>query len=275
MLKKIISGGQTGAARAALDAAIQLRIPHGGWVTAGRFVDDGVLSQKYRLVEDPTAICSDRTEKNVRDSDGTLIMNHGRLTGSSKLARNIALRYDKPCLHLNLKITPTPKALPTIIDWIIRNRIEVLHVTGEKAGQDTDIYGKTYHILCSVISLCQYEPEGNGYKNPDNRLPGGQGIPPLPPRNLEGAVDRLIESLPLRDKTLIANMSDGELIPHYFTLGNYIRNHFDLWSGNQDLLDACRHAAGDQKLHPDAAAELIIKSLWRSLRKTHKLRVVK
>ena len=59
---------------------------------------------------------------------------------------------------------------------LIRNRIELLHVTGEKAGQDTDIYGKTYHILCSVISLCQYEPESNGYQKPENRVATGQFV---------------------------------------------------------------------------------------------------
>lgn len=275
MLKKIISGGQTGADRAALDAAIQLRIPHGGWVPAGRLADDGIIPRKYHLAEITSSVFPERTEKNVRDSDGTLIMNHGRLADGSQLAREYALKYDRPCLQINLKVTPAPKALPTIVDWIIRNRIEVLNVTGAKARRDTDIYAKTYHILCSVIALCLYEPERIGAGKRKAGIVPIQSRQSLPPQDVDDAVDRLIAALPLRDKTRIANMSDGELIPHYFTLGNYIRNHFDLWSGNQDLLDACRHAARDQYLHPDAAAELIIKTLWRTLQETHKLRVVK
>jgi len=275
MLKKIISDGQTGADRAALDAAIQLGIPHGGWVPTGRMAEDGIIPPVYHLVEITSSNYPERTAKNIRKSDGTLIMNHGRLTGDARFAREQALKYNRPCLHIDLSVTPVPKALPTIVDWIIRNRIEVLNVTGAKASRDADIYAKTYHILCSVIALCQYEPEKietgrrNAGINPD------QSHRQLPPLDVDDAVDRLINALPLRDRALIANMSDDELIPHYFTLGNYIRNHFGLWSGNQDLLDACRCAAHDQYLHPDAAAELIIKTLWRTLQDTHKLRLIK
>ena len=275
MLKKIISSGQTGADRAALDAAIQLSIPHGGWVPAGRMAEDGIIPSMYHLVEITSANDPERTGKNIRNSDGTLIMNHGRLTGVARFAREHALKYNRPCLHINLSVTPVPKALPTIVDWIIRNRIEVLNVTGAKASRDADIYPKTYHILCSVIALCQYEPErGEAGKRNAGNIPV-QSQQQLPPMDVDDAVDRLISALPLRDKALIANLSDGELIPHYFSLGNYIRNHFGLWSGNQALLDACRGAAHDQYLHPDAAAELIIKSLWRTLQDTHKLRLIK
>ena len=72
MLKKIISGGQTGADRAALDAAIRLGIPHGGWVPKGRIAEDGPLDPTYHLREMPTDSYIERTEKNVTDSDGTL-----------------------------------------------------------------------------------------------------------------------------------------------------------------------------------------------------------
>lgn len=73
MPRKIISGGQTGADRAALDVAIKLDIPHGGWIPKGRLTEDGVLSKKYRLTEIPTANYPKRAEKNVTDSDGTAI----------------------------------------------------------------------------------------------------------------------------------------------------------------------------------------------------------
>jgi len=80
MLTKIISGGQTGADRAALDAAIDLGIPHGGWIPKGRNAEDGTLPDKYQLQEMPTASYPKRTEQNVIDSDGTLILSHGNLT---------------------------------------------------------------------------------------------------------------------------------------------------------------------------------------------------
>jgi hypothetical protein len=77
MIKKIISGGQTGADRAALDTAIKLGIPHGGWISKGRKAEDGPLPDKYQLQEMPTDSYPERTEQNVVDSEGTLIISHG------------------------------------------------------------------------------------------------------------------------------------------------------------------------------------------------------
>ena len=84
MISKIISGGQTGADRAALDVAIELGIPHGGWIPKGRKTEAGPLSAKYRLQEMPTSDYPKRTEQNVIDSDGTMIVCHGPLTGGSE-----------------------------------------------------------------------------------------------------------------------------------------------------------------------------------------------
>ena len=83
VLDKIISGGQTGADRAALDFAIKHKIPHGGWVPKGRIAEDGPLPKRYKLTEMPTSNCQKRTEQNVIGSDGTVIISHGRLTGDS------------------------------------------------------------------------------------------------------------------------------------------------------------------------------------------------
>ena len=102
MLKKIISGGQTGADRAALDFAIKMEIPHGGWVPKGRLAEDGPLPSKYNLKEMRTKIYARRTEKNVVDSDGTLIVSHGRLTGGSEYTMDMAILHEKPWLHIDL-----------------------------------------------------------------------------------------------------------------------------------------------------------------------------
>ena len=83
MITKIISGGQTGADRAALDVAMAHGIPHGGWIPKGRKTEGGPLPTKYQLQEMPTNSYPERTEKNVVDSDGTLIISHGELTGGS------------------------------------------------------------------------------------------------------------------------------------------------------------------------------------------------
>ena len=77
MIRKIISGGQTGADRAALDVAIKFNIPHGGWIPKGRKAEDGRLPDRYQLQEMPTPSYPERTEQNVIDSDGTLIFSRG------------------------------------------------------------------------------------------------------------------------------------------------------------------------------------------------------
>ena len=89
MIKRIISGGQTGADRAALDFAIKMDLPHGGWIPKGRLAEDGPLPEKYQLQEMPTQNYPKRTEQNVIDSDGTLIITHGKLTGGSNTDQGI------------------------------------------------------------------------------------------------------------------------------------------------------------------------------------------
>lgn len=101
MIRKIISGGQTGADRAALDVAIKMNIPHGGWIPKGRLTEEGPLPDRYQLKEMTTGSYPKRTEWNVTDSDGTLILTHGELTGGSKLTREYAHKHHKPCLHVD------------------------------------------------------------------------------------------------------------------------------------------------------------------------------
>jgi hypothetical protein len=107
LIKKIISGGQTGADRAALDVAIKLGISYGGWIPKGRLTEEGFLPEKYQLQEMPTESYPGRTEQNVIDSDGTLIIPHGPLTGGSAYTRKMAMKHAKPWFHIDLNKTPT------------------------------------------------------------------------------------------------------------------------------------------------------------------------
>lgn len=86
-ISKIVSGGQTGADRGGLDAAIELGIPHGGWCPKGRKSEDGVIPEKYLLKEMSSADYLKRTEQNVVDSDATVIFTYGQPTGGSKDSR--------------------------------------------------------------------------------------------------------------------------------------------------------------------------------------------
>ena len=126
MVKKIISGGQTGADRAALDFAIKHQIPHGGWVPKGRLAEDGPLPDRYALHEMPTNSYPARTERNVIDSDGTLIVSHGKLTGGSDLTRKFAIKHGRSWLHIDLNQTDHTDAAAKIKEWIIQEEIEIL-----------------------------------------------------------------------------------------------------------------------------------------------------
>lgn len=104
MPMKIVSGGQTGVDRAALDWAIQRGIPHGGWCPRGRRAEDGRIPERYRLRETPLQKYQQRTAWNVRDSDATLIIDStDTLTGGSLLTQATATRYQRPCLHISPK----------------------------------------------------------------------------------------------------------------------------------------------------------------------------
>ena len=90
MIERIVSGGQTGADRAALDAAINVGLPHCGWIPKGRLTENGPLPEKYHLKEMPSSSYIKRTKQKVIDSDGTLILSHGKLRGVSLLTQEFA-----------------------------------------------------------------------------------------------------------------------------------------------------------------------------------------
>ncbi|MDO9530025.1 MAG: putative molybdenum carrier protein [Syntrophales bacterium] len=152
MIKKIISGGQTGADRAALDVAIKVGIPHGGWIPKGRKTEDGVLPDKYQLQEMSTTSYPKRTEQNVLDSEGTLIVSHGKLNGGSALTRKLAGKHKRPCIHIDMDRLSITDAVDAIKEWIGYNAIQILNVAGPRASKDPDIYNSTKEILETMLA---------------------------------------------------------------------------------------------------------------------------
>ena len=153
MIQKIISGGQTGADRAALDFAIQHNIPHGGWIPKGRKAEEGTLPEKYDLQEMPTGSYSKRTEKNVLDSDDTLIVSHGLLTGGSALTTGFAEHHGKPWIHIDLEITSSTEAAIMIREWVGRYNITVLNVAGARGSKDPMIYQAVMELLEKCVLM--------------------------------------------------------------------------------------------------------------------------
>ena len=151
MIQKIISGGQTGADRAALDFAIKHSIPYGGWVPKGRKTEDGTLPEKYLLQEMLTGSYLKRTEKNIIDSDGTLIVSHGLLTGGSALTPELARQHRKPWIHIDLETTSYSEAAKMIREWVGRKKIKILNVAGARESKDAMIYQAVTELLETTL----------------------------------------------------------------------------------------------------------------------------
>jgi hypothetical protein len=135
-VKKIISGGQTGVDRAALDAAIALGIEHGGWCPQGRLAEDGRIPDCYRLEETDAPDYPVRTECNVLYSDATLILYRGQLSGGTLLTVRLAEQHGRPCLAVDLDSPLTPAK---IRKWFDVNHVDVLNVAGPRESQSPNI----------------------------------------------------------------------------------------------------------------------------------------
>jgi hypothetical protein len=152
LLAKIVSGGQTGADRAALDVARAWRIATGGWVPAGRLAEDGRIADVYEgLAETADVEPSERTRFNVRDSDGTLILSHGALVGGSALTRDVAGEIKRPCLHVDLSQSDAAASVSAVHRWIEENKIRVLNVAGPRASEDPQIHFGTTAVLSGLL----------------------------------------------------------------------------------------------------------------------------
>lgn len=152
MLKKIISGGQTGADIAALDAAIEYGIDYGGSIPKGRLTESGPLAERYQLTELQSSSYPARTEKNVLDSDGTVIFSHGELSGGSLLTKKMAITHGRPYLHVNMKLMGVEECCDQLLSFLLKNKITVLNVAGPRASCDENIYNGVRQVMNGFLS---------------------------------------------------------------------------------------------------------------------------
>lgn len=152
-IERIISGGQTGADRAALDAAIEMGIAHGGYLPRGRLTEEGPLPEAYQLRELPTRSYPQRTERNVLAADGTLIFSHGPLRGGSRLTGELARRHGRPWIHIDLDAVAAAEAARTVWRWVERHGIRDLNVAGSRASEDPRIYAETRAALRRLLQM--------------------------------------------------------------------------------------------------------------------------
>lgn len=166
-VSKIVSGGQTGVDRAALDWAIKYGLPHGGWCPKGRVAEDGALDGRYALQETESDGYRQRTKRNVIDSDGTLILNFGELSDGSLTTLRFAERLGKPCLVVQLESEAA--GVWQAAEWLRAHGVGIVNIAGPRESKRPGIYRATLAFLDSlarcgaeVFERCDGGRDGQG-----------------------------------------------------------------------------------------------------------------
>lgn len=141
---KIVSGGQSGVDRAALDFALQNGISCGGWCPKGRLAEDGSIDQKYPLKETQSSLYVVRTKLNVDDSDATLVLYSNELGKGTVLTAEYAQLKKKPLLMLNVCKS---ESIAFLQKWISENSFNVLNIAGPRESTSPGIYKTTLSFL--------------------------------------------------------------------------------------------------------------------------------
>lgn len=148
-IRKIITGGQTGSDRAAMDFALRYGLPLEGWCPRGRLAEDGVIDSRYPLRETPSDVYAERTEWNVRDSDGTLVFTHGEVLGGTLLTIECTAKYARPTFVHELS---TSVDRPAFDEWLRAHGIHSLNVAGPR---ESHAPGVVYRLTMECLqALC-------------------------------------------------------------------------------------------------------------------------
>lgn len=149
MIEKVVSGGQTGVDRAALDVALELGLACGGWCPQGRRAEDGPLDARYPLTETPWWGYPQRTEWNVRDADGTLVLTLAEADRGTALTIELAVRHGRPCLVVDLGNDPDPALARS---WADENGVQILNVAGPRESSNPGAYARASSFLRALFS---------------------------------------------------------------------------------------------------------------------------
>ena len=271
MLKKIVSGGQTGADRAALDVAIKFNIDHGGWVPKGRRAEDGPLKEKYRLTETETEDYRERTKLNIIDSHATVIISHGDLTGGSKFTQTFAKVVGRPNCQIDLVQSEEFEAAIILKSFILENHIQILNVAGPRQSSYPGIYADVKTVLEVTLYLIFLDTQKD--KVTRAYIPSGP-IREDFPENLKDSIDLLYHDLPLKTRNFIAKAEQADISILYFTFLDYIRHRVGFDVENKLLLQDCAGLMDDTDCSIEDAVMVILKQFKQELEKDHILRVV-
>jgi hypothetical protein len=270
-LRKIISSGRGGVGQAALTAAVDLGLLHGGWKPRGFLGGGSPEAPGFRLTEIASGGEKAAALQNLIDGEALLLVSRGPLDDLCRFLRRLARGQDRICRHIDLTGTPLDAAGQEIAAWLRTHKIRILTVYGSTQMADPVIADLTRKVIAKAYYLSFRDLSLPGVALASAR--SDRAI--APPVTVAAAISHLVEMLPLRDKVAIARMPPEERVRLNSTLGRFIRNRFKLWIGNPELLSDCRRLAGRSDLKPHQAPEVIIAQLCETLRRSHLLTRIK
>lgn len=151
MLNKIISGGQTGVDRAALDAALAASFPCGGWCPEDRRAEDGTVSERYRLTPVASGGYAERTRKNALEADGTAIIYFGALEGGTELAAFVCMQHSRPYKLIDGDEVSVERAIRLLSQFVRERQLGVLNVAGPRASSRPQAYAYTRAVIAGLL----------------------------------------------------------------------------------------------------------------------------
>lgn len=270
MIHKIVSNGRIGVARGALDAALALDIPHGGWGLPDSILEDEPFPKKYNLREIKKKSNTKCVERNVIETDGTLILTFADdMPEDALAARKSAQKHHVPWILINLGQTGTFQAAQDIHEWLKEQEIHVIHVVGATAG---NVKKKADKTTCSLLEAVYYLGLIESNMTATSRSITGDR--PQLPTSVDGIVSLLLTEMSLKDRVIVANMKETHLKLLQPTLGRHIQMRLDYW--RQSAIPFVAFEKIEKEANDtDDIPTLIVKKVWNKLRTTHRLRIVK